>query len=132
KLQEQRVTDAPWSLSHKVPRLPGGRVLSVERDINAFDEMSAGQFIVWLRNAHTHGDGRSIKPIHKMSLRNARELLAGFEFVERRGQRRRLHLYHQDMIQIGKALADTFCKALSRGDEYFEREAGTQVVEKVA
>jgi hypothetical protein len=133
KLQEQAVTDAPWRLSRKVPRLPRARVLGVERDINAaFDGMPADQFIIWLRNALAHGDGRSIRPIHKMSLRSGKELLAGFEFVERRGQRRGLQLYHQDMIRIGKALADTFCKALSHGDEYFEREAGTQVVEKAA
>jgi hypothetical protein len=34
-----------------------------------------------------------------------------------------LHLYHHDMIRIGRALADDFCRELGRQDEHFEREA---------
>jgi hypothetical protein len=36
------------------------------------------------------------------------------------------------MTRIGAVVADLFCKALSGGDEYFEREAGTATITEAA
>lgn len=123
-LGQQQIADPPWSLSRQPPALEGAEILGDEREVNAdFAGMSVERFTIWLRNALAHGDGRSISPIHKQSRRTGREYLAGFAISNDRGQGTTLHLYHQDMIRIGKALADNFCQELSHGDEHFEREA---------
>lgn len=98
--------------------------------------MTAEDFFKWLRDALAHGDGRTIKPIHKQSARTRRTLLAGFrvEFNAERGAQRilKLDLFHDDMRRIGSVLADLFCASLSGGDRYFEEEAGTARIEEVA
>ena len=104
-------------------------------EINAdFVGMNAEAFFKWLRDAIAHGDGRTIKPIHKRSMRTGKTLLAGFEilFEERQSSRRKLTLalYHSDMTRIGATLADQFCQSLSGGDSYFEKEAGTASIEE--
>lgn len=135
------ITAAPWSLSTIDPQVV---VLGDERDqvpgrarINSdFENMTAEAFFEWLRNAVAHGDARTIKPIHKVSARSGRSLLAGFrfKFEEQYGSPRKLELslYHDDMRRLGSLLADQFCKSLSGEDRYFEEEAGTARIEETA
>lgn len=133
-LQARAICDPPWSLSRQPPVLDNADILGDEHDVNAnFAGMTVDQFTIWLRNALAHGDGRSISPIHKQSRRTSKEYLAGFRiaFNEERGAARilTLHLYHQDMIRIGKAMAENFCDELSRGDVHFGEEANAMIVE---
>lgn len=138
-LQAGSIFDAPWLLSKGGPQptaINKADLQTAARDrINSdFDEMTVERFIKWVRDAISHGDGRSIKPIHKPSRSNEKSLLAGFEVrgTSRGDRERLLTLYHPDMRRIGAILADTFCKALSGGDKYFEFEAGTRVIEEAA
>ena len=139
-LRDAKITDAPWLLSRAPPQielvvrdyeLPYG-----DQQINSdFVGMSAEAFIKWLRDALAHGDGRSIRPIHKRSRRGDKTLLAGFEvvFEEHKHSARQftLTLFHADMRRIGAILADQFCKSLSGDDRYFEQEAGTADIEEI-
>lgn len=111
----------------------GDPFLVDERINTDFAETTAEDFFKWLRDALAHGDGRTIKPIHKLSARSHKTLLAGFQIVfsERIDSDRNLtlRLYHPDMRRIGSILAHLFCQSLSGGDEYFEHEAGTRIEE---
>jgi len=127
-LDQQQITDPPWNLSRLPPALEGADILGDERDVNAdFVGMTVGEFTIWLRNALAHGDGRSICPIHKQSRRTGTEYLAGFVMSENRGRGRTLHFYHQDIVRIGKGLANIFCHELSQGDARFEHEANEMI-----
>ncbi len=129
-LQRQMIFDPPWSLSRQPPNLDNADVLGDRGEVNAdFAVTTVCDFSVWLRNALAHGDGRSIRPIHKQSRSTGREYLVGFVLAENRGPGRTLHLYHQDMIRIGRELANNFCQELSQGVEYFEEDARALVVE---
>lgn len=140
-MRRKLITDDPWRLSRVVPqnvlvdRAEGREVR--ERRINAdFEAMTAENFFKWLRDALAHGDGRTIKPIHKLSVRTGNALLAGFR-VEFNAERRsaeilKLDLFHDDMRRIGSVLADLFCQSLSGGDRYFEAEAGTARLQEAA
>jgi hypothetical protein len=140
-LRLANIFDPPWSLSKVRPRLiltrdPEPFNVAGEPVNLDFEGMTAEQFIKWLRDALAHGDGRTIRPIHKPSRRTNKTYLAGFEIVfpAQRGAKRRLTLalYHADMVRIGSILADAFCTALSGGDRYFEQEAGTAVITEAA
>jgi hypothetical protein len=135
------ISDNPWRLSLAVPQIAlvdrGEEREIRERRINAdFEEMTAENFFKWLRDALAHGDGRTIKPIHKLSTQTGNALLAGFrvEFNAERGaaQTLKLDLFHDDMRRIGSVLADLFCQSLSGGDRYFEEEAGTARLQEAA
>ena len=135
------ITDDPWRLSLVVPQIvlvDRAEEREVrERRINAdFEQMTAEDFFKWLRDALAHGDGRTIKPIRKLSTRTGNALLAGFrvEFNAERGaaQTLKLDLFHDDMRRIGSVLADLFCRSLSGGDRYFEEEAGTARLQEAA
>ena len=140
-LRGTKIVDAPWLLSMVLPQIvlvdldhkpPHG-----DRQINSdFVGMSAEAFFKWLRDALAHGDGRTIRPIHKRSKQDDKTLLAGFKivFAEKRGSNRKLTLalYHADMTRIGASLADLFCKSLSGGDRNFEQAAGTASIEEAA
>jgi hypothetical protein len=137
----QDIFDAPWFLSKAPPRLAAergkGGFSVADATINTdFVGVTAQEFVEWLRNAIAHGDGRAIRPIHKLSRTGNKALLAGFEiaFPVKRGSRRilKLSLYHDDMTRIGSILADTFCRALSGGNRYFERDAGTTAIREAA
>ena len=141
RLRESLICEEPWHLSRTPPQIAkvdgdhGSR--SEAPSINSdFAEMTAEEFFKWLRDALAHGDGRTIRPIHKRSMRGDKTLLSGFEivFAERRGAARQLTLalHHADMKRIGAILADLFCQSLSGGDRYFEQEAGTASIEEVA
>ncbi|MBA2933065.1 hypothetical protein HZF05_03035 [Sphingomonas sp. CGMCC 1.13654] len=129
-LRHARICDAPWSLSRVSPRIVAVDELGAGPHPINFDfaEMSAEDFFKWLRDALAHGDGRTIRPVHKPSAQGNRTLLAGFaiNFAEHRGADRelRLELHHRDMKRLGAILADQFCQSLSGGDLYFEEQAG--------
>lgn len=138
-MRDRLITDDPWRLSLVAPQIvlvdrADGREIQ-DRRINAdFEAMTAENFFKWLRDALAHGDGRTIKSIHKQSARNGKTLLAGFQVefnAERRAaQKLTLDLFHDDMRRIGSVLADLFCSSLSGGDRYFEEEAGTARIEE--
>ena len=135
------ISDPPWSLSKVRPRFGRAKERDVsdlahERINTDFEGMTAEQFIKWLRDALAHGDGRTIRPIHKPSRTSDRTYLAGFKIVfpadKRSMQHLTLSLYHADTVRIGSILADTLCKALSGGDRYFEEELGTAMIMEAA
>jgi hypothetical protein len=137
-LETSSIFDAPWLLSRNQPPLAGihqeGDLRPENPGVNAdFEKMTAAEFLKWLRDALAHGDGRTIRPIHKLK-RDGRSLLAGFAIrATARGDRERLlTLYHADMRRIGAVLADHFCKALSGGDRYFQEEVGMRLIEEAA
>lgn len=137
-LKDVSIVDAPWSLSRSVPKLTPTETNPVcLPEINAdFVNMSAEDFIKWLRDVLAHGDGRTISPLHKLSKKGDKTLLAGFRitFPPNRGADRSLtvSLYHDDLRRIGGVLAEAFCHKLSGGDDLFERAAGIQSVKEAA
>jgi hypothetical protein len=140
-LRAARISNPPWSLSKVRPRFsrtPERDVSDLGHErINAdFEDMTAEQFIKWLRDALAHGDGRTIRPLHKPSRTSDKTYLAGFKIVfpadKKSTQHLTLSLYHTDMVRIGSILADTFCKALSGADRYFDEELGTAMIVEAA
>ena len=140
-MRDKQITEDPWRLSLIVPQfvlIDRAEMREIpEQRINAdFKDMSAEEFFKWLRDALAHGDGRTIKPIHKSCERTGKTLLAGFRVkfpAERRVRRTlKLHLYHEDMRRIGSVLADNFCKALDGRDRYSEQEVGIEEVAQSA
>lgn len=135
RLADVKIMDAPWSLSRRPPlsAMQADGDHSINRD---FEEISAEDFVVWLRNALAHGDGRSIRPLHKPSRDHSREWLAGMiiDFEERKGSERRLTvaLYDSDMRRIGVQLADLFCQSLAGDRDYDQLDEATRIVEEVA
>ncbi len=136
ELRQTLIIDEPWCLSCKPPE-----VMLVdhagEQAVNAdFAEKTAEEFFQWLRDALAHGDGRRIRPIHKLSRRHDTTLLAGFEikFPEAIRSKKELvlSLYSADIRRMGIALADRFCRALSGGELYFEEGAGTARIREQA
>jgi hypothetical protein len=87
-LSESLICDAPWLLSRRAPTFRSTKrpeELGLTREeINAeFGTVTAETFFKWLRDALAHGDGRTIRPIHKPSHRSSRTLLAGFRIEMR-------------------------------------------------
>jgi hypothetical protein len=139
-LRAASIFDPPWSLSKERPRFGRAQERDVsdfarERINTDFEGMTAEQFVKWLRDALAHGDGRTIKPIHKPSRTSDKTYLAGFKIVfpaqKKSTQHLTLSLYHADMVR-GSILADAFCKALSGGDRYFEEELATAMIMEAA
>lgn len=131
RLNGATIFDDPWLLSREHPAFPKAPANEFQPEVGPinrdFEGKTAAQFLKWLRDALAHGDGRYIRPLHKPSVRYDKTWLAGFKFTfnEERNSPRilTLHLYHHDMIRIGRALADDFCRELGRADEHFESEA---------
>jgi hypothetical protein len=141
KLKATNIFDPPWSLSKIPPRFKSPQANKAfefaRAPINAdFAAMTSEDFFKWLRNALAHGDGRTIKPLHKPSQVENQTWLAGFEitFVEKKHSKKTLalKLFHDDMRRIGVILADAFCRELSGDQKYFEIEAGTQSIKEAA
>jgi hypothetical protein len=135
------IFDPPWLLSQVPPNFVRPRhekqVPFMLDPINGdFEKMIPEQFIKWLRDALAHGDGRTIKPIHPQSTKGDKTWLVGFEIVfpVKQGSQQTLNLslYHSDMRRIGVAMADIFCRRLSGGNKYLEKEAGSSVIENAA
>lgn len=140
-LKGSLICNEPWLLSRVRPQITAvsgasDRPFDVEGINSDFADVTAEMFFKWLRDALAHGDGRSIRPLHRPSAHKRQTLLAGFEIVfpQSRGSKRilRLALYHADMKRLGAVLADQFCRSLSGGDRYFEEEAGTARIDEVA
>ncbi len=140
-LKKTKIFDPPWSLSKAPPRFKSPDANKAFKfaggPINAdFAAMTSEDFFKWLRDALAHGDGRTIKALHKPSQVRNQTWLAGFEiaFEERKGSKKTLvlTLFHDDMKRIGAALADEFCRELSGGHKYFENEAGTRSIKEAA
>ena len=140
-LQEASILDAPWLLSRSVPQslsINRRRYSSAAADnINVdFVGMSPEHFIKWVRDALAHGDGRTTTPLHKLSTKGDKTLLAGFRiiFPEARGSNRslRLDLYLDDMKRIGAILAHEFCTRLAADEQYFELDIGTRSIKEAA
>ncbi len=139
-MQTTLITDDPWRLSLAAPAIMlvdrNDRSAYEDRINSDFETMTAEAFFRWLRDAFAHGDGRTIRPIHKPSPRHGKTLLVGFKIVFPRKKDSedsfRLHLYHEDMRRLGVHLADLFCRSLSRNDRYFEEDAATRVGEQAA
>ncbi|MER9253978.1 hypothetical protein NKI59_19515 [Mesorhizobium sp. M0598] len=136
-LAKELITSEPWSLSRRVPRFElvpqigtNSRELSVNGD---FQDMPVEAFAEWLRNAIGHGDGRTIRPLHKHERPAYKTWLSGFQvfFPETQTSERVLHLclYDTDMRRIGSLLADRFCEALSRAPTYYMADVATRVIE---
>ena len=141
KLGEELICGPSWHLSRVSPELitVNSRYQSrkQENEINSdFANMTAEQFFKWLRDSIAHGDGRTIRPIHRRSIKGGKTLLAGFTIVseETRGSSRQLTLtlYHADMKRLGALLADLFCRSLSGDNQYFELDAGAVSIEEAA
>jgi hypothetical protein len=135
------ITADPWRLSLTDPQIAfladgADEAPSGARINSDFENMPADRFFQWLRNAIAHGDGRSMRPIHKISRRTGQPLLAGFRFKckahHRAPRMLTLDLYHDDMRRLGIELADLFCSSLSGGDGYFEEEVGTARLQEAA
>jgi hypothetical protein len=110
----------------------------VPRPINGnFANVTAEDFFKWCRDAIAHGDGRTIRPIHKPSRKEpVKSLLAGFQLVFPRTRGApdfwTLHLYHRDMVRIGGMLADAFCQQMSNDNRYFQQDVATYVADEEA
>jgi hypothetical protein len=140
-LRCKMILEAPWQLSRMPPKIvlvDGGEKHSrQEGRINSdFENMTAEAFFKWLRDALAHGDGRTIRPIHKPSARKGKTVIAGFriEFPakKRSTETLSLSLYNEDMRRMGDILADLFCQALSGGNRYFEKDAAAGIEERAA
>ena len=141
QLGKEMICESPWHLLTISPELISVnhkyyskiKPVSINSD---FVNVNAENFFKWLRDAIAHGDGRTIRPIHRRSTRGGKTLLAGFTIVcaENRTSTRHLTLtfYHADMKRFGALLADLFCRSLSGDDQYFELDAGTVSIEEAA
>ncbi|RWX18272.1 hypothetical protein EHI42_08640 [Rhizobium hidalgonense] len=135
-LGNEVITSQPWSLPLLEPRFTvvGEHEGIAEKPINGdFKNMPVEQFVKWLRDAFGHGDGRTIRPLHKKGKHGDQTWLSGFriQFQETQNSNRRLdlHFYDADMRRIGSLLADRFCMALADAPTYYNEDVATRVVE---
>jgi hypothetical protein len=135
-LGTEKITDNPWLLPLIEPNfapIPTGTPVVSKRINGDFENMPAEVFINWLRNAIGHGDGRTIRPLHKKGKNGVDTWLSGFEikFNEVQKSKRILHLqiYDADMRRIGSLLADRFCRALANSPDYSMEDVATRVIE---
>ncbi|HUO23051.1 MAG TPA: hypothetical protein VMU59_11100 [Caulobacteraceae bacterium] len=136
KLAETLILERPWSLSSRLPAWERGSLdrMATPVEINAdFKGMTAEQFFKWLRDALAHGDGRTVRPLHRPSRDWKKEWLGGFEieFKETRRSQRKLllTLTKDDMRRLGGTLADAFCTALSGNHDFAQYDDATKLVE---
>ncbi len=135
-LGNEVITSQPWSLPLQEPRF----IVLVEHEgiaanpINGdFKDMPVENFVKWLRDAFGHGDGRTIRPLHKTGNRGDQTWLSGFrvQFNETQNSNRKLdlHFYEADMRRIGSLLADRFCMALAAAPTYYNEDVATRLIE---
>ncbi|MGO6803458.1 hypothetical protein ACCS50_23985 [Rhizobium ruizarguesonis] len=135
-LGKEVITSQPWSLPLQEPQF--AEVLKQAKPaanpINGeFKDMPVEDFVKWLRDAFGHGDGRTIRPLHKAGKHGDQTWLSGFriKFNERQNSSiiLDLHFYEADMRRIGSLLADRFCKALAAAPAYYNEDVATRVLE---
>ncbi len=133
------ITSQPWSLPlcEPHPALASKAVKPATNPINSdFKDMPVEDFVKWLRDAIGHGDGRTIRPLHKKGKHSDRAWLSGFQvkFNEKKNANRilDLKLYDADMRRIGALLADRFCQALAAAPTYYMEDIATRVIETEA
>ena len=133
------ILDPPWALSRGFSSRNGGEDKSpfLRGQVNKnFEGMTAAQFFKWLRDALAHGDGRTVKPLHRPARDGQTEWLGGFEisFNETKGSKNSLvlTLTKDDMRSLGVGLADAFCAALAGNKNYAQLDLATRVVEASA
>ena len=136
KLAAGLILEQPWSLSRTLPNWEetAATPLFPLEPVNLdFDGMTAETFFKWLRDALAHGDGRTVRPLHRPSHDWKTEWLGGFqiEFKEAQWSERRLHLTltKDDMRRLGGTLADAFCTALAGDQNFARRDIATRIVE---
>lgn len=137
-LGKEVITSQPWCLPLYEPHfgLVTKGVKPAASPINGdFNKMPVEDFVKWLRNAIGHGDGRTIRPLHKNG-KHGETWLGGFQvtFNERQNSTRvlDLRLYDADMRHIGSLLADRFCQALAKAPTYYMEDIATRVIETEA
>jgi len=133
------IVDPPWSLTQIVPEsmaCPHGMFVAGGPVNQHFSAFKADRFLDWLRNGFAHGDGRNIQPIHKLNAQGSVAYLGGVrvEFAESdpRGVKKGdppppvlvCHLFKEDLIRIGGALADEFCQQVA-GQDYQNQDRAT-------
>ncbi|WP_454747506.1 hypothetical protein [Ciceribacter selenitireducens] len=135
-LGKEVITSQPWSLPLLEPQLDAAltQKATAANPINGdFKDMPVEDFIKWLRDAFGHGDGRTIRPLHKKGKRGEQTWLSGFriQFNEKQNSKRilDLHFYDADMRRVGSLLADRFCKALAAAPTYYNEDVATRVIE---
>lgn len=135
-LGQEVISAQPWSLPLHEPQIVRAAVdaIPVTKQINGdFKGMPVEDFVKWLRNAIGHGDGRTIRPLHKKGKHGAQTWLSGFQvrFNETQNSNRvlDLKLYDADMRRIGSMLADRFCQALAAAPTYYNEDIATRVIE---
>ena len=148
KLQGQKVEDSPWNIAtdrSEIIQMTKASVPSVG-PFDAFRNMSVDRFVINLRNAVAHGDGRRVRPFHQSVAARAEHELVGFSFdceeTTGSGKAKKVEwsgtitLLEPEMRRIGIALAETFCKALRHGehrhDSSFGHDAAHGVIERAA
>jgi hypothetical protein len=117
KLETGTISDDPWHVL-MVERVVLGA--AVPAPVN-FDGHSPLKFLINLRDAMAHGDGRNVKPFNRRSNGEDHDLL-GFTFkCEEPGGGRpatwsgEITLLESDMRHIGGELARLYCDAVSGG-----------------
>jgi hypothetical protein len=122
QLEQQIIRNEPWLIQVQLPEN--------SQDVTAYD------FMIALRNASAHGDGRNVRPYHLP--RGAKRELVGFTFGddESKGSGKsktlKITLLEGDLRRIGIGLADMFCTALQHGNEDISHDAEAGVIEKKA
>jgi hypothetical protein len=135
-LGKEVVSAQPWSLPLHEPQLfpaPMDAKPAANQINGDFKDMPVEDFVKWLRNAIGHGDGRTIRPLHKKGEHGAQTWLSGFQVRFNETQNSNcildLKLYDVDMRRIGSLLADRFCQALAAAANYSNEDIATRVIE---
>ena len=133
-LKREPIESPPWSIRTS-PVEVGQNIAQIGApgSFEAFAGFDAARFLVALRNAVAHGDGRRIIPARSRD--KGREYFSGYTFKcneRKRNADKACSVWHgdvtlrkEDMCRIGVELCDRFCKALEGNDQYMASEAVT-------
>jgi hypothetical protein len=136
KLADALILEQPWGLSRTIPNwdATATRSLFPPEAVNIdFEGMTAERFFKWLRDALAHGDGRTVRPLHRPSHDWKTEWLGGFRisFNDTKGSEKHLllTLTKDDMRRLGGTLAAVFCETLAGTDDFEQQDLATRIVE---
>lgn len=142
-LSKGTVSDDPWHIK----LTPTARIQAIGSHSivvpgpTGFEMHTADRFLINLRDATAHGDGRNVSPFNVPV--GSERLLAGFTFACAEFKNREkvwdgeITLLEDDMRRIGSHLAKIYCDALRRGgahrgDSHFGTDAARSVRETAA